>query len=372
MRVQIVDPPAYTPPYDRCLCAALARAGAQVELLTSPFAHASVPAADGYRVTEAFHRRAAALDPSSRARRPLRAAEHFTDMVRWRRAGADADMVHLQWSAIPALDRHLLPAGAPLAATAHALPPARGWRRPGALGLRGFFRRMDAVIALSEHGAASIHESTGIPPERIRVIPHGPFDYLTRIPDEAPLPADLTAVEGPVVLSFGLIRPYKAPDLLLEAFRQIEGAELWMVGRPLGVDMGRLRALAAACRSTVRFVPRFVEDREVAAFFRRADLVVLPYREAEQSGVLYTALPFGKAIVLSDVGGFGEVAAAGAGRLVPPGDAGALHDALAELVADEPARRRLGEAALAAAAGPNSWDEIARRHLALYRELVAS
>ena len=50
MRVQIVDPPAYTPPYDRSLCAALARAGADVELVTSRFAHGPVPAAEGYRV----------------------------------------------------------------------------------------------------------------------------------------------------------------------------------------------------------------------------------------------------------------------------------------------------------------------------------
>jgi hypothetical protein len=54
MRVQIVDPPAYTPPYDRSLCAALARAGAEVELVTSRFAHGPVPVAEGYRVSESF------------------------------------------------------------------------------------------------------------------------------------------------------------------------------------------------------------------------------------------------------------------------------------------------------------------------------
>ena len=70
----------------------------------------------------------------------------------------------------------------------------------------------------------------------------------------------------------------------------------------------------------MRFVPRFVSDAEVGAVFRRADLVVLPYSRTErldQSGVLATALAFGKAILLTDVGSFGELAAVGAARLVP-------------------------------------------------------
>jgi D-inositol-3-phosphate glycosyltransferase len=74
--------------------------------------------------------------------------------------------------------------------------------------------------------------------------------------------------------------------------------------------------------------------------------------------------------VLTDVGGFSEVAALGAARLVAPGDRGALRDALAALIADPAARARLGAAALAAARGPYSWDEAARQTLALYQRLV--
>jgi hypothetical protein len=56
MKVQLVDPSAFTPPYDRALAAALARGGAEVELLTSRFLYGEVPAADGYRVEERFYR----------------------------------------------------------------------------------------------------------------------------------------------------------------------------------------------------------------------------------------------------------------------------------------------------------------------------
>ena len=161
-----------------------------------------------------------------------------------------------------------------------------------------------------------------MPRERLRVIPHGAFDYLTRQADEMPLPSELREVEGPVILAFGLVRPYKGIDVLLEAFRQVEGAELWIVGMPR-MPMDGLRELARRAPGTVRFVDRFVPDPEIPAFMRRADLVVLPYRNIEQSGVLYTALAFGRPLVLSSVGGFPEIAEQGAARLVPPEDPGA-------------------------------------------------
>ena len=197
---------------------------------------------------------------------------------------------------------------------------------------------MDALVALSEYGAGVLRDR-GADPGRIHVIPHGPLDYLTRLPAETPLPPELAAVEGPVVLYFGLIRPYKGVDVLLDAFRDVEGAELWVVGRPFGVDAAELAAAAERSRATVRLVPRFVDDAEIPALFRRADLVVLPHRDAEQSGVLFTALAFAKAMVMSDVGGFGEVAELGAGRLVPPGDPVALADAIARAAA-RPGRAR--------------------------------
>jgi glycosyltransferase involved in cell wall biosynthesis len=74
--------------------------------------------------------------------------------------------------------------------------------------------------------------------------------------------------------------------------------------------------------------------------------------------------------LLSAVGGFPEVAATGAARLVPPGDVGALATALRELIGDESARADLAAAATRAAAGPYSWDEAARKHMDLYRHLL--
>jgi glycosyltransferase involved in cell wall biosynthesis len=173
--------------------------------------------------------------------------------------------------------------------------------------------------------------------------------------------------DGPVVLFFGLLRPYKGIDVLLEAWREgIEGAELWIVGMPR-MDIAPLRAAAPP---SVRFVPRFVDDAELPAYFGRADLVVLPYREIEQSGVLFTALAFGKPLLLSDVGGFAEVAAAGLARGVPAGDAPALRAALEQLLGDAGARAALAARARAASAGEYGWELIAQRTLTLYRSLL--
>ena len=370
MRVQIVDPSAQTPPYDRSLAAALARAGADVELVTSHFVHGPVPLAEGYEVSEPFYRRSSRLASNSLQRRALGAAEHLPGMLRHRRAAADADVVHYQWLTAPAADAYLLPRGPALVMTAH------GFLRGTDGGPQGnrVLERMDAVVALTEYGAERLRKSGAVAPDRVHVIPHGAFDYLTRLPAEDPLPAELAGADGPVILCFGLIRPYKGVDVLLRAFAELDGAELWVVGRPLGVDIAELERLATDAAGRVRFVTRFVADSQVPAIMRSADLVALPYRDVEQSGVLYTALAFGKPIVASSVGGFPEVADAGgegtpALRLVPPGDPAALAAALGELLADDAERERLGAAALAAAKGPYSWDSVARRTLDLYGRL---
>jgi glycosyltransferase involved in cell wall biosynthesis len=367
-RVQLVDPSAFTPPYDHALAGALARAGAEVELVTSRFLYGPTPKPDGYRVSEAFDRRAAARGLEAPARRAFKLAEHLPDMLRFRR-NADADLVHYQWLTVPALDAWLLPAARPRVMTAHyVLAPAAGRRRLAAA--RRIFGRMDAVIAHSEHSARRLREEVGLDPGRVRVIEHGAFDYLTRIADPAPLPDDLRDTEGPVILFFGLLRPYKGIDTLLEAFRSVDGAELWIVGMPR-MPVEPLRELARGAPGPVRFVPRFITDVEIPAYFERADLVVLPYRDAEHSGVLYTALAFGKPMVLSAVGGFPELASQhGAARIVPPDQPAALAQALGELLADEAARAGLASAARRAAEAPYSWDRVAARTLGLYRELL--
>jgi glycosyltransferase involved in cell wall biosynthesis len=367
MRAHIVDPSAFTPPYDHALSSALARAGVEVELITSRFGYGTVPEPDGYALRELFYRHAVGA-PGSRARLAGKLLEHVPDMLRYRALARTADVVHFQWLAVQAVDRWLLPRG-PIVLTAHDLLPREP--RPGQTwAQRRLYDAVDAVVVHSSYGRDLLVGRLGVDPAKVRVIHHGVFKHLTVQAHEVPLPAELRAVGAPVVLFFGLLRPYKGIETLLEAWRGIgSGAELWVVGRP----RMPLEPLRARAPSGVRFIPRFVSDAELPAFFRRADIVALPYSRTERfdfSGVMATALAFGKPIVVSDVGGFAEVAAAGAARLVAPDDPGALRDAIESLLDDQQAREGLAWGALTAAKGAYSWEAAANQTLALYRDLV--
>ena len=372
MRVDVVDPSAFTPPYDHALCTALARAGADVRLQTSRFGYGPVPAAAGYERVERFYRRmsipirpGAGGGIGSRARFAAKLVQHVPDMLAYRRAAAAADVVHFQWLTVQPVDVHLLPRARPVVLTAHDVLP-REPRRGQLAAQRRLYGQVDAIVVHSEHGRERLVDGLGIAADKVTVIAHGAFTHLLGVPGERALPAELAAVDKPVVLFFGLLRPYKGLDVLLDAWRAADlDAELWIVGMPR-MDVAPLRAAAPA---GVRWVSRFVADDEVAAYFRRADLVVLPYREIDQSGVLFTALAFGAPLVLSAVGGFPEVAGDGAAALVAPGDVAALAGELQRLLADDAARARLAAGARAAAAGRYSWDAIAAAHLALYETL---
>lgn len=354
MRVHLVDPAAYTPPYDRALASALARAGAEVTLVTSRFSYGDVPDAPGVDVVERFYRWAPA-----RGRTLARLAQHVPDMLRYRSAARRVDVVHFQWLPVQQLDGWLLPRRHPRVLTAHDVLPREP--KPGQLDAqRRLYERMDAVVVHSEHGAARLRDELGLDPELVHVIRHGALTGLD-VPGEAPFPVP----DKPVVLMFGLLRPYKGVDVLLEAWERAGlDAELWIVGMPR-MDVAHVHG------RNVRTALRFVSAGELAGAFRAASLVVLPYREIDQSGVLFTALAFGKPMLLTRVGGFPELEQTGAAALVDPDDPDALAGALSALVGDPERLARMAAASKAVAEGEYGWDDIARRTLALYSALQA-
>jgi glycosyltransferase involved in cell wall biosynthesis len=363
LNVHIVDPSAFAPPYDHELCSALARAGADVELHTSRFSYGPVPDGGDYRVYRSFYR----LQPARRvrARRLAKLAQHGPDMLAYRRRARRPDVVHLQWLPLEPVDVTLLPRHTPLVFTAHEVLPRTG-ARSAIAARRRLYERVDAVVVHTEQGRERLIGELGVDPAKVELIPHGAFQYLTRLPDERPLPAELAAVEKPVVLSLGVWRPYHGLDLLLEAWRGIEGAELWLAGLPR-MPLDELRRSAPP---GVRFIPRFITDPELPAFFRRADLCVFPYRAIEASGSLFSALAFGRPVLTTAVGGFLDAARDGALAVAPPEPA-ALHEALVRLLGDADERDRLAAGARAAAQGVYSWDRIAERTLALYERIAA-
>ena len=111
--------------------------------------------------------------------------------------------------------------------------------RPGQLaGQRRLYERMDAVVVHSEHGAARLRGELGLDPGLVHVIPHGAFHHLAASPRPAPrCRRSCPPPAGPVALCFGLLRPYKGVDVLLEAWRAAEQpAGRRAVGRRAAAD----------------------------------------------------------------------------------------------------------------------------------------
>jgi glycosyltransferase involved in cell wall biosynthesis len=350
MRVVVADPPAYTPPYDRELAAALARAGAEVELVTSRFRYGDVAAPNGYVVRELFYPLSSRLR-RSRARLAVKALEHPVGLARL--ALSAADVVHLQWLSAPELDRWLLRTRVPVVFTAHDLLPRRTatrtrlWQR--------LFARFDRIVVHSENGRRALL-AFGVPGRALRVIPHPVFRSEPQRRDD-----------GRTVLALGAIRPYKGLGDAVEAVVRVPGARLLVAGDPREpLDAYRL---LAGDRAEWRL--GYLSQAELERALGDATIALFPYRaELDQSGALLQALGAGVPAVAYDVGGLGDVVRSyGAGRVVPAGDVEALAGAIDELLGD-------GAALSAARAGAEraraelTWDAAAAAHLSLYEELL--
>jgi glycosyltransferase involved in cell wall biosynthesis len=157
-------------------------------------------------------------------------------------------------------------------------------------------------------------------------------------------------------LFFGRLLPYKGLDLLRDAFATVAtahpGAQLRVVGQ------GDAEACAPGFGSLpgVTIDRRWVPETEIPALIRSADAVVLPYREASQSGVASQALALGVPLVVTPVGGLCEqVIHEQSGLIAATADASALAEVMGRLV-DPRLRARLAAGALRAGKALTDWD----------------
>jgi glycosyltransferase involved in cell wall biosynthesis len=345
VRIVIADPPAYTPWYDHELAGALARAGADVELATSHFRFAELPPPDGYVRAERFYPVSSRLFRRSRARLPLKAAEHLG--VARSLGRVRADVLHLQWLAVPQIDVNIN-FKSPAVFTAHDLLPRRTadkrelWKR-----LLGKF---DRVVVHTERGREALGE-LGIEPV---VISHPVYPSSAGRDDD-----------GQTMLALGVIRPYKGLADAVEVVGRLTDSRLLVAGDP-AMELGDLRD---APRTEWRL--GYLTPAELDRALSNATIAIFPYRaELDQSGALLQALGAGVPAVAYDVGGLAEpIARYGAGRVVPAGDVEALTEAARELLSDPQALAAAREGA-ERARSELTWDAAAARHLELYRELA--
>jgi D-inositol-3-phosphate glycosyltransferase len=378
----MVDPGNFTPLYDANLCHRLAARGHDVTLATSEFLFEPVPALEGYAVEHEFFRHM----PFKRrriARQVLKAAVYPLDTARWssKTARARPDVVHVQWSLLPVLDARIYArlrrAGARLVYTAHDVQPLSGttW---SAAGFSRLYRLVDAVIVHAEEARRRLVDGHGVTASRVHVVPiGGPGAYAP-----PPLPRDEARrqlglrPEVPYLLFFGLIKEHKGLDLLLDALaaarRERPDLHLLVAGEPMGSWRPYARRIESlGLDGSVDLRLGYIPNDQTHLFFGAVDVVVLPYREIFQSGVVLAAYTFGRAVVATRVGGLPELVHDGVtGYVAPAGDANALADTLLRAVSDPEALRRMGATASELVRQEHDWEQIAARHEEIYAEAI--
>lgn len=266
--------------------------------------------------------------------------------------------------------------GVPVVLTVHDLLPHDTGDQFRAPFLR-LYRQVDAIICHSEHIRQRLVDEFDVPAARIDVIPHGPFFYDLPASTAASAPGlETLSPDELTVLWQGIVLPYKGLDLLLETWARVEAAgvraTLVVVGTGSAQLLGELRAQAVRLGlKRLHLELRFVSAEELVAFYRRADIVVYPYRNITTSGALATGLSLGKTILASDLPVFRELLLDGRDALlVAPGDPEALAAGLLRLL-DEPAlRAQLAASVARMQFGEASWASIASLTGSVYRQVA--
>lgn len=204
-------------------------------------------------------------------------------------------------------------------------------RRPfDELFTRWILQRTDAFLVMSASVEADLLERVRAP--LWRRVPHPVYSqYATGLAQ--PEAKERLGLAGDVLLFFGFIRRYKGLDTLIEAMPEIlrvRPLTLVVAGEfyePAEPYRSRIAELGLGDR--VRLLDRYLPDEEVRTLFAAADVAVLPYRSATQSGVIPVAYAAGCPVITTEVGGLPEFVDEGrSGHTVPPEDPRALADAV--------------------------------------------
>jgi D-inositol-3-phosphate glycosyltransferase len=215
------------------------------------------------------------------------------------------------------------------------------------LSLRVQYCLVDHIFVHTEKMKDQLIESFGIREKKITAIPFGTYDMVpqsTLTSAEAKQRLGLCGFDR-VILFFGRIAPYKGIDLLVDAFERIafqdKSSCLIIAGEPMKESEQQWAHIQkiieqSPIREQVRQHARFIGDDEIELYFKAADVLVLPYTQIFQSGVLFMAYSFGLPVIATDVGSFTHDIIAGiTGYVCRPGDSADLARAIKEYFSSE-------------------------------------
>ena len=176
------------------------------------------------------------------------------------------------------------------------------------------------------------------------------------------------------LLFFGLIRDYKGLDILLEAFRDLpEDYQLIVAGEPYG-SFSRYQAIIDSLpgKDRVHTFLRYIKDSDVREYFSAADVTVLPYRSATQSGISSVSYHFEVPMIVTDVGGLRDtIGDRGTGIVVANPGSDDVRDGILSYFADPALRERL-VSAIRAEKERLSWKEFCSNLLAFAQKIPTS
>ena len=364
--------------YSRALARALADSGVDVLFVTArdhEFATVDRAAPPPFRCAPLFARR------QTPPRALLAALRDFAP-----------DVIHLQSGTHPLLHWLLLLAarratGAPVVVTAHDLVPKNGGKF-AALAALALHRAADRVIVhgngLRDELARTLRDGAS----RVRVLPHGEASELVAVaraldradgaePDAAEIPESPTSDRAPTLLFFGYLHEEKGlPDLIAalpEIASRVPDARLVIAGTPeMAIEPLKEQARALGVAARIEWRLGYVAAAALPELFSAVTAVVLPYRKASQSGVVFLAGAFALPLIATRVGALEEVVRDGeTGLLVPPGNPQEFAKACSELLSDRARARNMGKKLSIRCRDEWSWTAIGAKTRAIYRELAA-
>lgn len=206
--------------------------------------------------------------------------------------------------------------------------------------------------------------SQKVPENKIKVIPHGDYSFFSKNKEVIP-------EEENTILFFGRIMEYKGLEYLIQAepliSKNISNFKIIIAGEG---DFSKYSSMIKN-ESSFRIINEYISEDEVATLFQSSSLVVLPYTEASQSGIVPIAYTFKKPVIATNVGSLNEVVFDGVtGYIVPPRDTYSLADSISKLLKNKSLRYDMGNKGYKFASEELSWDSIAKNTIETYKEIV--
>src|SRR5882724_3159660 len=331
-------------------------------------------------------------DDASLPRKVSRILIYYARLIRYASFGAPK-VFHILWNnKFEHFDRTLLMLyykllGKKVVLTAHNVNARRRDSNDSALNrltLRVQYRLADHIFVHTDAMKKELLEDFGVREATISVIPFGinnagPNTELTA--EQARRRLGIEA-DARTILFFGHIGPYKGLEFLVAAFQRVAATRpdcrLIIAGK-LGrgcedyLEGIRRSILDDVSRDRITQRIEFIPDEETELYFKAADVLVLPYTQISQSGVLVLGYSFGVPVLAADVGSFGDDVVEGlTGFLFKPGDSVDLAAAIdryfrSDLFRALPSRRR---EIIDYARERYSWETVSRMSCAVYEQLA--